>query len=468
MATEPTVNKDDEVVAESVTPRPLPFKIRQLHWSTWRGVLWRSIVGYIDDDCTDFAAAMTYSTVTALIPSLVVIVALVNLVADGQAAVRSVLGLLRHLGIGSIVGNSSLTAVLDSLLNNENSAKVLLSFGLVITVWLASGYVSTFTRASNRIYGVREGRAWWKLQLLEMALAAVALVLLAVAATGLVISGPLVDAVGDALGAGETTRTVYSIGRWPVLVAIAIVLLSLLFWIAPNVKQPRFRWLTLGGAVALSVWALVSFFFGLYVTNFGSYDRTYGSLGAIMAFLVWLYLSNTAVLLGVEVNAQVQRGRLIQAGDHDPKAPLARKDGLTEGDSGNPLDMDRGSNKHSPRVDDQMAAEVRGTVQGIAGGRAEEWKMAEPSGEDQPQVSVVPEAENVRGEPGGVGSPQGEAFSRFGSYIGLSALPGDRAALLKSAQDLEAPDDVVARLESLPADTTYRNVAEAWWASEAG
>jgi membrane protein len=336
MATEPTVNKDDEVVAESVTPRPLPFKIRQLHWSTWRGVLWRSIVGYIDDDCTDFAAAMTYSTVTALIPSLVVIVALVNLVADGQAAVRSVLGLLRHLGIGSIVGNSSLTAVLDSLLNNENSAKVLLSFGLVITVWLASGYVSTFTRASNRIYGVREGRAWWKLQLLEMALAAVALVLLAVAATGLVISGPLVDAVGDALGAGETTRTVYSIGRWPVLVAIAIVLLSLLFWIAPNVKQPRFRWLTVGGAVALVFWALVSFLFGLYVANFGSYDRTYGSLGAIMAFLVWLYLSNTAVLLGVEVNAQVQRGRLIQAGGDHPRAPLARKDGLTENVGGSP------------------------------------------------------------------------------------------------------------------------------------
>jgi membrane protein len=334
MATEPTVNKDDEVVAEAVTPRPLPVKIRHLHWSTWRRVLWRSLVGFIDDDCTDFAAAMTYSTVTALIPSMVVIVALVNLVSDGQAAVDTVLGMLRDLGIGSIVGNSSLTSVLDSLLTNENSAKVLLSFGLVIAIWSASGYVSTFTRASNRIYGVQEGRAWWKLQLLELVLAAVALVLLAVAAAGLVISGPVVDAVGDALGAGATARTVYSIGRWPVLVVIAIVLLSLLFWIAPNVKQPRFRWLTLGGAVALAVWALISFCFGLYVANFGSYDRTYGSLGAIMAFLVWLYLSNTAVLLGVEVNAQVQRGRLIQAGDADPRAPLAQKDGLTEDNSG--------------------------------------------------------------------------------------------------------------------------------------
>ncbi len=130
--------------------------------------------------------------------------------------------------------------------------------------------------------------------------------------------------------------------------------------------------------------------------------------------------------------------------------------------------MDRGSSKHSPRVDDQMAGEVRGTLQGTAGARAEEWKMAEPSGEDQPQVSLVPEAEEVRGEPAGVGSPEGEAFSRFGSYIGLSAFPGDRDAVLKSAHDLEAPDDVIARIETLPADTTFRNVAEVWRASQAG
>ena len=334
MAIEPTVNKDDEVAADAVTPGPLPLKIRHLRWSTWRGILWRSAVGYIEDDGSDFAAAMTYSVVTALIPSLVVVVALVNLVSDGPAAVAAVIGILRDLGVGSVVGNSSLTSVLDSLLNIENSAKVLLGVGVLIAVWSASGYVSTFTRASNRFYGVREGRAWWKLQLLEIALAAVALVLMAVAGVGLVVSGPLADAVGNALGLGETVRTAYSIGRWPVLVVIATVLLSLLFWIAPNVKQPRFRWLTVGGAVALLVWAIVSFLFGLYVANFGSYDRTYGSLGAIMAFLVWLYLSNTAVLFGVEVNAEVQRGRLRQAGDPDPETPLAPRSGLPQSTSG--------------------------------------------------------------------------------------------------------------------------------------
>lgn len=336
MATEPTVNKDDEAVADQVTPRPLPRKIRQLSWSTWRGILWRSAVGYFEDDASDFAAAMTYSAVTALIPSLVVIVGLVNLVSDGPAAVHAVLKILGDLGIGSVVENQSLTSVLDSLLNRGDSVKVLLSASLLIAIWSASGYVSTFTRASNRIYGVREGRAWWKLQLLEIALAAVALVLMAVAGAGLVISGPLVDAVGNALGVGETARTVYSIGRWPVLIVLFTLLLSLLFWIAPNVQQPRFRWLTVGGAVALLVWAVVSFGFGLYVANFGSYDRTYGSLGAIVAFLVWLYLSNTAVLLGVEVNAEVQRGRLRQAGDKIVTAPLRQRSGLPADGPGTP------------------------------------------------------------------------------------------------------------------------------------
>ena len=126
--------------------------------------------------------------------------------------------------------------------------------------------------------------------------------------------------------------------------------------------------------------------------------------------------------------------------------------------------MDRGSSKHSPRVDEQMSQEVRGIVQGTAGSRAEEWKMAEPSGEDQPQVSLVPGEENVRGEPNGVGSPQGEAFSRFGTYIGRSAFPGDRDALEKSARDLEAPDDVLDALRTLPPGTTYQNVAEVWHA----
>ena len=322
MAAGITIDKDAEVLADAATPRPLPMKVRELSWATWRGVVRRSVAGYLQDGCTDFAGAMTYSAVTALIPSLVVVISLVNLVTDGQAAVDAVVGILRDLGAGSIVTNSGVRSVLDTLLVKQDSASVLLGSGLLVAIRSASGYVATFTRASNRIYGVREGRPWWKLQLLQLGLSAVALVLLAVEAAGLVISGPLAKAIGDRLHAGVVARLAWSAGRWPVLVLIAVVLLSQLFWVAPNVRQPRFRWLVLGGAVALTVWVAVSFGFGLYVTNFGSYDRTYGSLGAIMAFLVWLYLSNSALLLGVQVNAEVQRGRLIQAGDPEPAAPL--------------------------------------------------------------------------------------------------------------------------------------------------
>jgi membrane protein len=323
MTEKPTVDRDAESDADDVTPRPLPRKIRQLRWRTWRGVLWRSVAGYINDDCSDFAAAMTYQSVTALIPAMVVVVALINLVTNGTSALTATIDVLRDLGAGPVIGNPALLNIVESLLVRQDSAKVLLGFGLVLALWSASGYVGTFTRASNRIYGVREGRSWWKLELLQIALAAVALVLLAAGGIGLVISGPLVDAVGNVLHAGEPVRRLWSIGRWPVLVAIGIALLSLLFWIAPNVRQPRFRWLTVGGAIALLVWTAITFLFGLYVANFGSYNRTYGSLGAIMAFLVWTYLSNIALLLGVQVNAEVQRGRLRQAGDEDTTAPLA-------------------------------------------------------------------------------------------------------------------------------------------------
>ena len=320
---EPTVDKDAEQSADDTTPHPLPRKIHDLKLRTWRGVLWRSGQGYLNDDCGDYAAALTYNGILAVVPSLIVVVALINLVSDGSNAVDAVLGILQDLGVGSITGDADLRSTIDGLLLQDSSAKALLSFGLLGALWSSSGYVSAFTRASNHIYSVREGRSWWRLRGQQLLLSAVVLVLLAAAAIGLVISGPLVDAVGNALHAGDTARTAWSVGRWPVLVGIAVVLLSLLFWIAPNVKQPRFRWLTVGGFVALVVWTIVSFGFGLYVANFGSYDKTYGSLGAIVAFIVWLYLSNSALLLGVEVNAEVQRGRLIQAGDPLPAAPLA-------------------------------------------------------------------------------------------------------------------------------------------------
>lgn len=298
--------------------------MRQLSWRTWRGVLVRSVQGFVNDNCSDWAAALTYYGVLALFPSAIVVVALVGLVSTGEQTVDTVVDLANQVGAGSVLTDDEggVVAVIRSVVLEQSNPKLLLSFGLLGALWSASGFIGAFTRASNAVYGVSEGRPVWKLRPLQIGLAAITLVLLAVVALALIVSGPVTDAVGDLINAGGLARTVWSVAKWPALVMIMMVLLSLLFWIAPNVRQPRFRWLTPGGGVALLVWAVASFGFGLYVANFGSYDTTYGSLGAAIAFLVWLYLSNSALMLGVQINAEVQRGRQLQAGDPDPEDPV--------------------------------------------------------------------------------------------------------------------------------------------------
>ncbi|MET8909606.1 YihY/virulence factor BrkB family protein [Micromonospora sp. NPDC004551] len=300
----------------------IPRRVRQLSWATWRGVLVRAGRNFVKDNCADWAAALTYYGVLALFPSTIVVVALVGLVSDGPRTVDTVIGLAREIGAGSVVGNDAFVTVVRNVVEQQGSAKVLLSFGLLGALWSASGFIGAFTRASNAIYGVEEGRPFYRLRPVQIGLAAVSLVLLAVVALGLIVSGPVTDFVGDRLHAGGLTRQVWTVAKWPLLALVAMTLLSLLFWIAPNVRQPRFRWLTPGGALALLAWVVASFGFGLYVANFGSYDVTYGSLGAVIAFLVWLYLSNCALMLGVQVNAELQRGRVMQAGVEAPSEPV--------------------------------------------------------------------------------------------------------------------------------------------------
>ncbi|GIJ11712.1 YihY/virulence factor BrkB family protein [Micromonospora andamanensis] len=315
-----TTTNPDAPSADPPVPR-LPG-IRQLRWRTWRGVLVRAGRNYLSDNCTDWAAALTYYGVLALFPSTVVVVALVGLVSDGERTVDTVLDLARDVGAGSVVANESFVGVVREVVSQNSSAGVLLSFGLLGALWSASNFIASFTRASNAIYGVVEGRPVWKLRPMQIGLAALSLVLLATVAAGLIVSGPVADAVGDLVGAGGAARTAWAVAKWPALALIAMLLMSLMFWVAPNVRQPRFRWLTPGGMVALTAWALGSFGFGLYVANFGSYDTTYGSLGAVIAFLVWLYLSNSALMLGVQINAELQRGRVLQSGREDADDPV--------------------------------------------------------------------------------------------------------------------------------------------------
>jgi membrane protein len=299
----------------------VPRGLRDLRWSTWRGVLVRSVKGFMKDNCTDWAAALTYYGVLALFPALIVIVALVGLVSQGEQTVTTITSLAKDVGAGSVVANESVVNIIKGV-TTQDSASVLLSFGLVGALWSASGYIGAFTRASNAIYGVAEGRPIYKLRPLQLLVTAATLVLLAVVAVILIVSGPVTDAIGEALHLGDVPKTLWTIVKWPVLILVMLLLLAMMFWIAPNVQPPRFRWLTVGGFATLLTWAIVSFAFGLYVANFGSYDATYGTLGAVIAFLVWLYLSNCALMLGVEINAELQRGRRIQAGADDTDDPV--------------------------------------------------------------------------------------------------------------------------------------------------
>lgn len=289
-----------------------PRKPSQLRGRTWLGVLKRSVVGFSKDNCTDWAAALTYYGVLSLFPGAIVLVALVGLFADGERAVDTILGLLKDLGAGSAV--QGLQGPIEQVVAQKSAASTLLGVGALGALWTASGYVGAFSRATNAVYGVTEGRPFWKLRPIQLVITTVALMTMAVIVLGLLVSGPVAEAIGGIIGAGEVTVTIWQFGKWPVLLVIASLLLSVMYWVSPNVKQPRFRWFTLGGTLALLAWIAASIGFALYVTNFGSYNATYGSLGAVIVFLIWLYITNCAILLGAEINAELERGRELQAG----------------------------------------------------------------------------------------------------------------------------------------------------------
>jgi membrane protein len=320
---------DSAAQAVSEQRAGVPRRLRQLRWSTWRDAMLRAAKGFVNDNCVDLAASLTYYAVLAIFPSAIVVVSLVSLVSQGDKTVDTIIGLLDDLGAGAVV-DQSLTSLIKGVVDNQSGVGLLLSFGLIGAIWSASGYIGGYTRAANAIYGVEEGRPFWKLRPVQLAITAMSLLLMAVVVVLLIVSGPVTDALGDRLHLGGTVRVVWSIVKWPALLLIAMLLLAMLGWIAPNVQPPRFRWLTVGGFVTLLVTAIASLGFSLYVANFASYDKTYGTLGGVIAFLVWTYLVNCAVLFGVEVNAELQRGRAIQGGEpaRDPVLPPRQpKDG---------------------------------------------------------------------------------------------------------------------------------------------
>ena len=190
--------------------------------------------------------------------------------------------------------------------------------GLVGALWSASGYVGAFMRASNAIYDIDEGRPVWKTLPVRVSLTLVLLTLLAISTIAVVLTGGLAEKVGDLVGLGSTAVTVWNIAKWPVLLVVVSFMFALLYWAAPNVKHPGFRWISPGGLLAVVAWLIASGAFGLFVSNFGSYNKTYGALGGVVVFLVWLWISNIVILLGAEFNAELERQRAIEGGMEPP------------------------------------------------------------------------------------------------------------------------------------------------------
>jgi membrane protein len=277
---------------------------------SWRGVLKRTISEFKADNLTDWAAALTYYGVLAIFPAIIALVSIIGLV--GPSATQPLLDNLAQLTPGP--ANDILSGAVKQVAGGRGSAGFAFVIGIVLAIWSASGYVGAFARASNAIYEVGEGRPFWKLRPIQLAVTTVMILLLAMCAIAVVVTGPVAQQLGDVVGAGSAAVTAWDIAKWPVIALVVITMFSILYYASPNVQQPGFRWITPGGAVALVVWLIASAAFALYVASFASYNKTYGALGGVVAFLVWLWISNLAVLLGAELNAELERGRELEAG----------------------------------------------------------------------------------------------------------------------------------------------------------
>jgi membrane protein len=288
-----------------------PDSPQDLRSTAWRFALKRTWREYSDDQCTDLAAALTYYAVLSVFPAAAALISLLGVFGQSADTIDSLLKIGNDLGAGSVT--DSIRGPLEQLASSQAAGPALI-IGLLTALWSASGYVGAFGRAMNRVYEVGEGRPFWKLRPLQMLVTLIAVALIGVVAVGLVVTGPLADAIGKELGLGGTVVTVWSIAKWPVLAAVVVVVIAILYYATPNVKQPKFRWISVGAALALLVWVVASAAFGLYVANFGNYNKTYGTLAGAVVFLLWLWLTNLALLFGAELDAELERSRQLQAG----------------------------------------------------------------------------------------------------------------------------------------------------------
>jgi membrane protein len=296
----------------------VPESPTQIGSGGWRAVLKRAVRQVKHDDVTDRAAALTYFGILAIFPGLLVLISVLGLLGRGD--VQSLLDNLRGVAPSGVT--TFLRTVLEQVQGRAGAATLGAIFGVLVALWSASGYVGAFMRASNAVYDVDEGRPIWRTAPVRLAVTIALVIMLVLSLLIVVVTGSVARAVGDALGLGDGLVLAWSIAKWPVLVVLVSLMFSLLYWACPNVKQPSFRWITPGGVLAVVIWLIASGLFAVYVSFSGSYNKTYGSLAAIIIFLVWLWISNIAILLGLEFDAEMQRQRLVDAGLPDDVEPF--------------------------------------------------------------------------------------------------------------------------------------------------
>lgn len=295
--------------------RRAPDAPTKLPKAAWGKVLKGSLREFKDDELTDRAAALTYYGVLSLFPALLVLISLLGI--TGKSATDRVLANLKHLAPGP--ARDILTRAVEQLQGSAGTGSVLAVVGVLLAVWSASGYVAAFIRTANAVYDVPEGRPIWKILPVRLGVTVVLMVLAVLSALIVVFTGGIARRAGDALGMGDAALTAWAIAKWPVLVVLVVVMIAILFWATPNAKVRGFRWITPGSFLALLLWLIASAGFALYVAGFASYNKTYGTMAGVIVFLVWLWISNLAILLGLEFDAETARQRAI-AGGNPPEA----------------------------------------------------------------------------------------------------------------------------------------------------
>jgi membrane protein len=288
-----------------------PDELSDIRKPSWMYVLKKTRREFSTDHATDLAAALTYYGVLAVFPGLLAFVSLLGLFGDAAETTETLLDLFAGL-----IPASMLDAIREPVRELAGSPAAGLAFvtGVAGALWSASGYVGAFSRAMNRIYQIQEGRPFWKLRPVTLAVTILTIFAAVAAAVIISASGPLAQRLGEQLGLGEMPLSVWNVVKWPLLAGLAVLLVAVLYYVTPNIRQPRFRWMSLGSLLALTVWAIASAGFAFYVANFASYNETYGSIGGIIVFLLWAWITNVALLFGAELDAELERGRELQAG----------------------------------------------------------------------------------------------------------------------------------------------------------